>query len=83
MIGGLSVNHWAREPLATADVDVVIAAGQVEAAVKALRKAGFTARKFARSVNLKGRSQVTVQISTEEFYRDFPAVPGRRTSTAS
>ena len=76
MIGGLSVNHWAREPLATADVDVVIAAGQVEAAVKALRKAGFTARKFARSVNLKGRSQVTVQISTEEFYRDFPGRSG-------
>ena len=73
MIGGLAVNHWAREPLATADVDVVIAAGQVEAAVKALRKEGFTAKKFAWSVNLKGRSQVTVQISTEEFYRDFPS----------
>jgi hypothetical protein len=73
MIGGLAVNHWAREPLATADVDVVIAAGQVAAAVKALRKAGFTAKKFAGSVNLKGRSQVSVQISTEEFYRDFPS----------
>jgi hypothetical protein len=73
MIGGLAVNHWAREPLATADVDVVIAAGQVAAAVKALRKAGFTAKKFAWSVNLKGRSQVSVQISTEEFYRDFPS----------
>jgi hypothetical protein len=73
MIGDLAVNHWAREPMATADVDVVIAAGQVEAAVKALCKAGFTAKKFAWSVNLKGRSQVTVQISTEEFYRDFPS----------
>jgi hypothetical protein len=73
MIGGLAVNHWAREPLATADVDVVIAAGQVEAAVRALRKTGFTAKKFAWSVNLKGRSQVTVQISTEESYRDFPS----------
>jgi hypothetical protein len=73
MIGGLAVNHWAHEPMATADVDVVIAAGQVEAAVKALRKAGFTAKKFAGSVSLKGRSQVTVQISTEEVYRDFPS----------
>jgi translation elongation factor EF-Tu-like GTPase len=73
MIGGLAVNHWAREPMATADVDVVIAAGQVEAAVKALCKAGFTAEKFAWSVNLKGRSQVTAQISTEEVYRDFPS----------
>ena len=25
MIGGLAVNHWAIEPMATADVDVVIA----------------------------------------------------------
>ncbi len=26
-IGGLAVNHWAEEPIATADVDVVIARG--------------------------------------------------------
>ena len=73
MIGGLAVNHWAREPMATADVDVVIAAEKIDAAVKALRAAGFTARKFQWSVNLKGRSKVSVQISTEKFYHDFPA----------
>jgi len=73
MIGGLAVNHWAREPMATADVDVVIAAGRIEEAVKSLIKAGFTARKFRWSVNLKGRSQVSVQISTEEICQDFPA----------
>jgi hypothetical protein len=73
MIGGLAVNHWAREPMATADVEVVIAAEQIDAALKALRAAGFTAKKFKWSVNLKGRSKVSVQISTEEFYRDFPA----------
>ena len=72
MIGGLAVNHWAREPMATADVDVVIAAEKVDAAVKALRAAGFTAKKFKWSVNLKGSSKVSVQISTEGFYRDFP-----------
>ncbi|HET7625507.1 MAG TPA: nucleotidyl transferase AbiEii/AbiGii toxin family protein [Verrucomicrobiae bacterium] len=72
MIGGLAVNHWAKEPLATADVDVVIAAERVDEAVAALRKAGFTAKKFKWSVNLKGHSKVTVQISTEDFYRDFP-----------
>ncbi len=77
MIGGLAVNHWAREPMATADVDVVIAAEKVDEAVKALRAVGFTAKKFKWSVNLKGRSKVLVQISTEDFYRDFPegAVP--------
>jgi Nucleotidyl transferase AbiEii toxin, Type IV TA system len=73
MIGGLAVNHWAREPMATVDVDVVIAAEKVNAALKALRAAGFTAKKFKWSVNLKGRSKVSVQISTEDFYADFPA----------
>jgi hypothetical protein len=73
MIGGLAVNHWAREPMTTADVDVVIAAERVDEAVKALRQAGFTAKKFAWSLNLKGRSQVSVQISTEAVYREFPS----------
>jgi len=73
MIGGLAVNHWAKEPMATADVDLVIASEQVEEAVKALRAAGFTSKKFKWSVNLKGHSKVSVQISTEEVYREFPA----------
>jgi len=73
MIGGLAVNHWADEPLATADVDVVIALDRVEEAVKALSEAGFTAKRFEWSVNLKGKSKVSVQISTEDFYKDFPA----------
>jgi hypothetical protein len=73
MVGGLAVNHWAAEPMATADVDVVVALDRVEQAVAALTEAGFTARHFEWSVNLQGHSQVSVQISTAEFYRDFPA----------
>jgi hypothetical protein len=72
MIGGLAVNHWAEEPLATADVDLVIATERVDEAVAALGKAGFQAKRFEWSINLKGRSKVTVQISTGDFYRDFP-----------
>jgi hypothetical protein len=72
MIGGMAVNHWAEEPLATADVDLVIATERVEEAVDALGKAGFQAKRFEWPVNLKGRSKVTVQISTGDFYRDFP-----------
>lgn len=72
MIGGLAVNHWATEPMATADVDVVIAAERIDEAVKALQKAGFKAKKFLWSVNLQGRSKVSVQISTEKVYREFP-----------
>ena len=73
MIGGLAVNHWAREPMATADVDIVIAAGRVKEAVKALQAVGFKAKKFKWSVNLKGRSKILAQISTEDSYQDFPA----------
>lgn len=73
MIGGLAVNHWAEEPMATADVDVVIALERVDEAVTALSEAGFSAHRFDGSVNLKSRSKISVQISTEDFYRDFPA----------
>jgi len=59
--------------MATADVDLVIALEQVKDAVKALCAAGFKAKKFKGSVNLKGRSKVSVQISAEEVYREFPA----------
>ncbi len=72
MIGGLAVNHWAKEPMATADVDVVIAAGRTDEAVKALTIAGFAAKNSQWSVNLKGRSAVSVQISTEKVYQEFP-----------
>jgi hypothetical protein len=72
MIGGLAVNHWAVEPMATADVDIVITSERVEEAVKALQAAGFKAKKFKWSVNLQGRSKVSVQISTEKVYQEFP-----------
>ncbi len=73
MIGGLAVNHWAAEPMVTQDVDIVIALDQVEAAVKALEDAGFISKRFAWSINLTGESKVSVQISTEEMYREFPS----------
>ena len=37
-----------------------------------ITRGGFTAKKFKWSVNLKSRSKVLVQISTEEIYREFP-----------
>ena len=40
--------------------------------VAALEAVGFVAERFEWSVNLKGHSKVSVQISTEEFYREFP-----------
>jgi len=71
-IGGIAVNHWAEEPVVTADVDMVVALESVDAAVKALENEGFAAERFPWSVNLKGASRVSIQISTEERYREFP-----------
>ena len=72
-IGGVAVNHWAEEPVVTQDVDLVVATDQVEKAVAILTEAGFKAERFAWSINLRGRSKVSVQISTEDFYREFPS----------
>src|ERR1043166_121342 len=76
-IGGIAVNHWAEEPMATADVDLVIATNKVDQAVRALEDAGFRAKRFEWSINLKGHSKVSFQISTESVYQSFPgrAVP--------
>jgi len=71
MIGGLAVNHWAEEPMATANVDIVIATDRVVEAVQSLTEAGFKANRFDWSINLTGTSKVSVQISTEDFYREF------------
>lgn len=72
VIGGVAVNHWADEPIVTADVDLVIALERVDEAVHALVAEGFKAERFPGSVNLKGNSKVSVQISTEERYRQYP-----------
>ena len=73
MIGGLAVNHWAEEPMATADVDLVIVTKQLEAAVEAFQSLGFSREEFAHLVNLKGQSKVSIQITTAEFYQEFPS----------
>ncbi|MES2475025.1 MAG: nucleotidyl transferase AbiEii/AbiGii toxin family protein [Verrucomicrobiota bacterium] len=72
MIGGLAVNHWAEEPMATADVDIVIASISIEEAAEALKNLGFSENRFPWSINFKGESKVSIQISTEEMYLDFP-----------
>ena len=76
-IGGVAVNHWAQEPMVTQDVDFVVAADQIERTVSLLEGAGFRSERFDWSINFKGRSKVAMQLTTEEFYREFPsrAVP--------
>ncbi len=72
-IGGIAVNHWATEPMVTQDVDFVVATDQVERAVSLLEEAGFRAERYEWSVNFTGRSKVSLQLSTEDFYKEFPA----------
>jgi len=72
-IGGIAVNHWAEQPMVTQDVDFVVALDAVERTVALLEEAGFRSERFEWSVNFRGRSAVSMQLSTEEFYRDFPS----------
>lgn len=73
MIGGLAVNHWAEEPMATADVDLVLATDRIEETVRALIGAGFQSKSFEWSINLMGTSKLSIQISTESIYQAFPS----------
>jgi hypothetical protein len=72
-IGGIAVNHWASETMVTQDVDFVVAAESVNVATVILEEAGFISERFAWSVNFRGRSKVSLQLSTEDFYGDFPS----------
>jgi hypothetical protein len=76
-IGGVAVNHWAKQPMVTQDVDFVVASDAIERVVALLEQAGFQSERFEWSINFKGRSTVTIQLNTEEFYHDYPsrAVP--------
>jgi hypothetical protein len=76
-LGGVAVNHWSEQPMVTQDVDFVVAVETTERVISLLEEAGFRSERFAWSVNFKGHSAVSFQLSTEDFYRDFPshAVP--------
>lgn len=70
-IGGVAVNHWAAEQMVTLDVDFVVAADSIERAEKALVDAGFRPERFDWSINFKGNSKVSIQLTTEDMYHDF------------
>ncbi|HDP36218.1 MAG TPA: hypothetical protein ENN29_14065 [Candidatus Hydrogenedentes bacterium] len=76
-IGDIAVNYWAEHAMVTHDVDIVVALDEVERAVALFESAGFSIERFDCSINVKGRSAISIQISTEAFYRDYPshAVP--------
>ena len=71
VIGGQAVNAYA-EPLVSLDLDIVIAAEDLER-VEALCREVFTVERFPHSINLsKAESDLRVQIQTDPRYFSFP-----------
>jgi hypothetical protein len=77
VIGGQAVNAYA-EPLVSLDLDLVIAARDLEQLTPILR-AQFVVEEFSHSLNVSTPgSQLRVQIQTDPNYLDFPDRAERR-----
>jgi hypothetical protein len=70
-IGGIAVNHWAEHPMVTQDVDFIVASDAIQQTINLLTAEGFVPETFEWSINFKGQSNVSIQLSTENFYKDF------------
>src|SRR5438094_8468275 len=70
VVGGTSVNAYTY-PVVTEDLDIAVAAGEIEKVEAALRQE-FKVRRFAHSVNVSAPpSKLQIQIQTDPRYFDF------------
>ena len=70
VIGGLGVNAYA-EPVVSLDLDIVVAAGNIETVIKII-ETHFKIQRFAHSVNLStDKSDLRIQLQTDSRYQDF------------
>ncbi len=70
VIGGLAVNAYA-EPVVSLDLDIVVAADNIETVINAV-KAHFKIQRFTHSVNLStDKSDLRIQLQTDSRYQDF------------
>jgi len=70
VIGGLAVNAYA-EPVVSLDLDIVVAAKNVEKVCASLERK-FRIQRFERSVNLSSRkSDLRIQLQTDPRYQPF------------
>jgi len=70
IIGGLAVNAY-TEPVVSLDIDMVIAAGDVEKLCDAVKKL-FTIERFAHSINLtSSQSDLRIRLQTDSRYQEF------------
>jgi len=78
LIGGLAVNAYA-EPVVSLDLDVVVAAGELEGICKAV-ESHFKIERFAHRVNLStAKSDLRIQLQTDQRYQDFVPRASART----
>ena len=59
-IGGVAVNHWAKEPMVTQDVDFVVATDAIERSVALLEETGFRSERFEWSINFEPLGSTTL-----------------------
>ena len=70
MVGGLAVNAYA-EPVVSLDLDIVVAADNIETLIKAV-KSQFKIQRFAHSVKLStDQSALRLQLQMGSRYQDF------------
>src|SRR2546426_7941496 len=70
VVGGTGVNAYTY-PIVTEDLDIAVAAGEIEKLEAALQRE-FKVRRFAHSVNVSSPlSKLQVQIPTDPRYFDF------------
>jgi hypothetical protein len=78
LIGGLAVNCYA-EPVYTVDADFVVVAPDLEKVQRALTDAGFLLQTFPHSLNARrAASKLSLQLTTDPRYQEFPARAERR-----
>jgi hypothetical protein len=70
VIGGLAVNAYA-EPVVSLDLDIVVAADNIETLIEAV-ESQFRVQKFTHRVNLStDKSDLQIQLQTDSRYQDF------------
>jgi len=71
VIGGQAVNAYA-EPVVSLDLDLALAAGEIERAIQLLSEP-VRVERFAHSVNLSAEgSDLRIQLQTDPRYQSFP-----------
>ena len=71
LINGLAVNAYV-EPVVSLDLDVIVAASEIEKICRAAEEKGLKVERFEHSINLTSpKSDLRVQLQTDKRYQSF------------